>query len=403
MTERLYFENSYLSEWSARIVERTVLDGRVTVILDRSAFYPTGGGQPHDCGEISGFPVIDVRNRHDGAVLHILDGEAPGTDEVVCVLNWQRRLELMRHHSAQHILTRASEWLFGAETIGFHLTVDNATIDLNRKLDNDQIEEIVVLANHIVIENRDVECAWHSESELAGVRMRGVAPRKRVRVVRIVDFDVTACGGTHVRTTGELGLIQVTRKQQRGASTRLTYVCGERAIHDYNVKNAILRELSGVATRPINELPSAFQHQKSEIKRLKRHVKRLHSLLIESEVRELRNTSQKLGAVHLIRKVYPDNEEIDFQMLANQVQSQNNCIALLARSGQAAQLLFVCGEGHDELLQTAMAAAVEQISCAEIAFSGRQRVQSKPFAASAKILEGALNAARQQILTHLDY
>ena len=304
MTERLYFDDSYLCEWNARIVERTLLEQKAAVILDRSAFYPTGGGQPHDRGEIAGCSVVDVCAREDGAVLHVLAHAAPLADEVACALDWPRRLDLMQHHSAQHILTQASERELGAATIGFHLTEDNATIDINRLVEDDQVDAILALANQIVMENRAIHCAWFARDELAGVRMRGVGAREWLRVVNIADFDVTACGGTHVRATGELGLIQITRRQQRGESTRLTFVCGERAFQDYTAKTAILRQLSVAATRPMSKLPAAFARQREEINGLKRQVKRVQSLLIEREVRDLLGAAETIGSLRVLGKVY---------------------------------------------------------------------------------------------------
>ncbi len=401
MTERLYFDDSYLCEWNARIVERTMLEEQAAVILDRSAFYPTGGGQPHDRGEIAGCAVVDVRARVDGAVLHLLAKAAPKADKVACALEWPRRLDLMQHHSAQHILTQACVRELGAATIGFHLTKDNATIDLDCVVDDAEIDAALALANQIVMENRAIHCAWFTGAALAGVRMRGVGTRERLRVVEIAGFDATACGGTHVRATGELGLIQITRRQQRGESKRLTFVCGGRALRDYRAKNAILQQLSVAATRSMSELPAAFARQREEIQRLKRQVKRMQSLLIEGETRDLLAAAETMGSLRVVGKAYPVTAEFDLHQLAGRLQAHSDCVALLGRAGEAAQLLFVFGEAGPELLQSGMVAALALLPGAELAFVRGERAQSKLFEATEGDLEVALTAATQRIRAHL--
>ena len=285
----------------------------------------------------------------------------------------------------------------GAATIGFHLTEDNATIDLDRVVDDAQVDAALALANQIVMENRAIHCAWFTGAALAGVRMRGVGARERLRVVEIAGFDATACGGTHVRATGELGLIQITRRQQRGESKRLTFVCDGRALRDYKAKNAILKQLSIAATRSMSELPAAFARQREEIQRLKRQVKRMQSLLIERETRDLLAAAETMGSLRVVGIAYPVTAEFDLYQLAGRLQAHSDCVALLGRAGEAAQLLFVSGEAGPELLQSAMEAALALLPGAELAFVRGERAQSKPFEATERDLEVALTAATQRI------
>ena len=225
--------------------------------------------------------------------------------------------------------------------------------------------------------------------------------RERLRVVKIADFDATACGGTHVRATGELGLIQITRRQQRGESTRLTFVCGERAFQDYTAKTAILRQLSVAATRPMSKLPAAFARQREEINGLKRQVKRVQSLLIEREVRDLLGAAETIGPLRVSGKVYSIAEGFDLHQLAGCLETHSKCMALLARAGEAAQLIFVSGEARSELLQTAMEAALVLVPGVELAFARGKRAQSKPFEATERLLEMALTSAMERIRVHL--
>lgn len=401
MTEQLHYENVYLAEWNARIVERIKQDGKNALILDKSAFYPTGGGQPHDSGEISGNPVIEVYKRDDGAIIHLVENDFQLEDEVVCLLDWQRRFDFMQHHTAQHILSQSLLHLFHAETIGFHLTEANATIDLDRILDDQQVTEAVSLANSVVMSNVAVESTWIHQNELTGVRVRGVAPREIVRVVRVGKFDATACGGTHVRFTGEIGLIQVLRYQRRSKSMRITFVCGERATKDYKEKNLILNELSAIATRSFLELPHAYKEQRAEIKNLKRQIRKYQNAFTQKEACELVKYASKVKGTHLITKVFSENDEINIQKLAKYLQNHFQCIALLARSGKEAQLLFSSIDVADQILSNAMKTALDQFPNSEIAYQGKHASQSKPFIATDAELQGALETARLVILTEI--
>ena len=401
MTQQLHYENAYLAEWEARIVERIKQDGKNALVLDKSAFYPTGGGQPHDYGEISRNPVIEVYRRDDGAIVHIVENDFHTEDDVVCFLDWQRRFDFMQHHTAQHILSQSFAHLFQAETIGFHLTDINATIDLDRILEDQQITKSVSLANSVVMSNVAVESTWVHQNELGDVRVRGVAPREIIRVVRVGEFDATACGGTHVRFTGELGLIQVLRHQRRSKSTRITFVCGERALKDYKEKNQILNDLSSIATRSILELPLAYKEQQVEIKNLKRQLRKYQNTITQKEACELVKYALKVNDTHIITKVFSENDEINIQRLAKYLQNNFQCIALLAKSGKEAQLLFSSTEIMDEKLSEVMKTALDEFPNSEIAFQGKHTSQSKPFIAKDAELQKALGTARLVILTEI--
>ena len=401
MTQQLHYENAYLAKWIARIVQRIKHDGKNALILNKSAFYPTGGGQPHDCGEISGNPVFGVYQRDDGAIVHIVENDFHTEDDVVCLLDWQRRYDFMQHHTAQHILSQSFTHLFQAETIGFHLTEVNATIDLDKILDDEQIAESVSLANTVVMRNVAVESTWINQKELGDVRARGVSQREIMRVVRVGEFDATACGGTHVRFTGELGLIQVLRHQRRSKSTRITFVCGERALKDYKEKNLILNDLSSIATRSILELPHAYKEQQVEIKNLKRQLRKFQNTFTQKEACELVKYATKVNDTHIITKVFSDNDEINIQRLAKYLQNNFQCIALLAKSGIEAQLLFSSTNVMDEILSKAMKIALDKFPNSEIAFRGKHASHSKSFIAKDAELQEALETARLVIFTEI--
>jgi alanyl-tRNA synthetase len=214
-TQRLYHSDAYTTDFDAELVETTSYNGLPSVILDRTCFYPTSGGQPHDTGVLNGLPVVDVVLREaDGAVMHVLGGPATlDGPRVSGQIDWSRRFDHMRHHTGQHILSQAFVQLAQADTVGFHLSPDSVTIDLNRTdIGPATLDAAEDLANQIMAEDRPVRAYFPSDEELVMLKLRKVPDVEGAfRVVDIQDFDQNACGGTHVARTGEIGIIKVLR------------------------------------------------------------------------------------------------------------------------------------------------------------------------------------------------
>ncbi|MEJ2753492.1 MAG: alanyl-tRNA editing protein, partial [Chloroflexota bacterium] len=200
MGERSYYTDSYTSEFPARVVETQQTEGAFAVVLDRSYFYPTSGGQPNDTGTIDGIPVIDVQVRkEDGAILHMVES-LPQSEEVTAAIDWRRRFDHMQQHTGQHILSQAFIQTHGAQTIGFHLSDETATIDLDvNKIDQEAINKAEDLANRVVWQNRPVVVRWATRQEAERLPLRKIPENggEKLRLIDIVNFDLTACGGTH--------------------------------------------------------------------------------------------------------------------------------------------------------------------------------------------------------------
>ena len=232
ITERLYFADPYLTSFSARVVARAERDGRPAVALDQSAFYPEGGGQPPDAGTLDDVPVLDVQ-ADDGLVWHTL--ARPLDAEIVQGrVDWARRFDHMQQHHGQHLLSAAFEHLHGLRTISFHLGAASATIDLaGGALAAEQAFAAEELANQVIWEDRPVLARFVSAEELARLPLRKPpAVDGPVRVVSVPDFDHSACGGTHPRATGGVGLLHIRRWDRRGDAVRVEFLCGGRAVRD---------------------------------------------------------------------------------------------------------------------------------------------------------------------------
>lgn len=245
MTERLYYQDAYLTEFRAMVVE-TADDGR-RVYLDRTAFYPDSGGQPHDLGTLNGAQVVEVADEGD-RIAHIVDRPlAPG--EAAGRIDWPRRFDHMQQHSGQHLLSAALIEVCGAHTVSFHLGQELSTVELSvASLDAAAIARAERRANEIVFENRPVEVSFEDAGAAAGALR---APAKRageLRIVAIRGYDRSACGGTHVRSTGEIGPILIRRMEKIRGNLRLEFLCGMRAVRraraDFEALSRISRALA---------------------------------------------------------------------------------------------------------------------------------------------------------------
>ncbi len=341
---RLYYDDAYTRAFSARVVERLMQDGHPAVILDQTYFYPTSGGQPNDAGTLGGADVIDVTARkEDGAVIHVLSGEVSG-DQVACVVDWARRFDHMQHHTGQHILSQAFVQVADAHTVGFHLSADSITIDLDRvNLSDETIEQVELLANEVVWADRPVTARIVQPDDAEGVRIRKLPEHLLTGGLRVIDidgFDVTACGGTHVARTGEIGLIKVLKLEKRGDKTRVEFCCGGRALRDYREKNAIANQLAAGLTCALGEIPQAVARLQDDFKAAQRALKAANGLLLDAEAERLVAGAPDGDGIRLVKGVYPDRSFGDLRDLAARIAQQPRAVALLATSGDKAQVVL---------------------------------------------------------------
>lgn len=342
ITGRLYYTDSYTTSFEARIVEQTLYQDQPAVVLDRTYFYPTSGGQPHDTGTLDGVFVVDVVIREsDGAVLHVLERPLDA-ERLTGAIDWPRRFDYMQHHTGQHILSQAFIRVADAATIGFHLSPDSATIDLDRPaIDSALIEQAEDLANQIVTEDRPVRAWFPSEDELARLDLRKVPEVDgRFRVVVVEDFDANACGGTHVNRTGEIGLIKVLRAERRGEGVRVEFCCGGRALRDYREKHALMNRLAADLTTGYWDVPASLERLREENKALRREVKALRDSLLDGEAELLWQGAERAGGRALIVRQFAGRDVAEVRQLVQTLIARPATIALCGVSGEKAQLIL---------------------------------------------------------------
>jgi alanyl-tRNA synthetase len=281
VTERLYYQDCYLREFRARVID-TVDDGK-RVYLDRTAFYPTSGGQPFDTGRLGGANVIEVIDEEE-RVAHVLDA-AIMAGEVAGKIDWQRRFDHMQQHSGQHLLSAVLEELFKIPTVSFHLGSEVCTIDVTApSLAARQIEQAEERCAEIVSEARPLAITF--EDAAAGLRKESQRTGT-LRVVAIDGIDRSACGGTHVRTTAEIGPVAIRKTEKIRGNTRLEFVCGLRAQRHGRADFRSLLELSRLLSVPAAETPALVASQLERIKALEKANQRLAAEIAQREGREL--------------------------------------------------------------------------------------------------------------------
>ena len=344
MTERLYFDDAYLREWTARVVARGERDGRPVVALDRSAFYPEAGGQPGDQGMLDGVRVLDTQA--DGEVVwHFLDAPLLA-DEVRATLDWERRFLFMQQHHGQHLLSAALDQLFEARTLSAHLGEEVCTVDIdNPGLGVDELAEAEELTNQVVWQNLPIHARFVDRADLASIPLRkppGDYPR--IRIVSAGNFDHTPCGGTHPRQTGEVGMVVVRRWERRGETLRVEYVCGGRALRDYRRKNALLNRLAADLSVGIADVPVAVERIHAAEERGRRALAAAEDQLVVYEAAELAAGAERINGVPVVVRQWEGRELERVRSLGRQIAGSGG-VALLGLGGAKAQLVFSCPAG----------------------------------------------------------
>ncbi|MDB4914235.1 MAG: Alanyl-tRNA synthetase [Gemmatimonadetes bacterium] len=340
---RRYYDDSYTWQFDADVVEAA---GN-TAILDASWFYPTSGGQPHDTGTLGGANVVDVGIRSsDGAIIHTLDAPIP-TGPVAATINAVRRFDHMQQHTGQHILSQSFIRAANAATIGFHLGVETVSIDLDSAtLAEANIAEAAEVANELVSANVAVRTWFPSASELEALALRKLPDVDGpVRVVAIGDFDFSACGGTHVARSGEVGLLSVLRVERMKRGTRIEFLAGHRARADYARKHAIVQELSAALTCAPAQLTGAVAKLSATVVETRRALAVYHERDLDEEAVQLAAAATENGALRIVTRSFSGRPVDDVKGLALRLTAEPNVIALFGITGARTQLIFARSEG----------------------------------------------------------
>jgi alanyl-tRNA synthetase len=323
-TDRGYAVNPYQTEFEAKVIGAKTIHGRQGVVLDRTFFYPTSGGQPHDTGTLQGVRVLDVVEK-DGAVIHVVDGKIPA-GKVRGKVDWTRRFDHMQQHTGQHVLSEAFFHVLGAETIGFNLSEEVTTIDLAASgLTWEKIRQVEEEANRVVFENLQVRIHEATEETFSRFPLRKPpSVDGNIRIVEVDKYDWSACCGTHVRATGEIGLIKIIRFEKYKDGSRVTFLCGYRTLRAMQQKTEMLETASRRLSFAESELVNGIDRLLEQQKRLKKLEKQL--LVYEAAERSAR--ARKVGRLFFDHDVFTDRDVKSAQALCRQMTANPKMVCL---------------------------------------------------------------------------
>jgi alanyl-tRNA synthetase len=335
-TERLYYNDPYLLEFDATVVDTQMVGNKLGVILDKTAFYPTSGGQPYDLGTLNDATIIDCfEEGSTGRVVHVVDGNIAG-QSIHGRIDRDRRIDHMQQHSGQHVLSHAFLELFDWPTMSFHLGAVSCTIDLPAEsISLEQADKAADLANLIVFENRGVDVRYVAHEEIAEAGLR--KPTERTGDIRIIDiagYDRSACGGTHVRMTGEIGPILIIGLERVKKQARVEFICGLRVLRYARQANRTLATISQTVSAAPFETAAAVRTLWDEHQSARKRIEDLESELMDHEAAQFRVTNGFAAAAFKNRGI----EKL--KILAAKICARPGTIALLADDSDQLRVVF---------------------------------------------------------------
>ena len=417
MTDRLYYTDSYRRECDATIERVEERDGRTVVVLDRTVFYPPSGGQPFDTGTLGSSPIVDVIDQDDGSIAHVVEGDAqnvapvlapdfspakPAASVVVqdfgradvaqdfsparpaapvvaqgfspaksihATIDWPRRFDHMQQHTGQHVLSAAFDKLFGARTVGFHLGAESSTIDLSRDVSPRDIAAAEAEANRIVWDDRPVTIRFATAEEAVTLPLRKrdqqdkPAREGNLRLIEVEDFDLSACGGTHVARTGAIGIIAIGSWEKFKGGQRIEFLCGDRALGRFHSMRDTVAAAVRLLSIPVAELPGAIERLQVDAKDQKRAMIALNAELARYRADELAASADATDKGRLVLRAI-DADAGGLKALAVAIAALPGHIVVLVSTTRPA--LVVVARSEDRPVQ-----ASQVLSALAAKFGGR--------------------------------
>ena len=352
MTHRLYYTDPYLHAFDATVVGVEARLDRASVVLDQTAFYPTSGGQPFDTGTLGGWRVVDVIDEDDGTIAHVIDVTATNSAAMLAPgqtvhgeVDWARRFDHMQQHTGQHVLSAAFDKLFSIRTVSFHLGAEGSTIDLARAVSHAEIVAVEREANRVVWEDRPVTIRFADAAEAAALPLRKEPARGgTLRLIDVEQFDLSACGGTHVSRSGGIGIIAVAGSERFKGGQRIEFVCGGRALRRFeSLRDSVAASVRLLSVLP-EEIPAAIERLQGEAKDQKRAFSALQTDLARFRADELAQTAETTSPGQLVLRSI-DGDAASLKSLAMAIASKPGHVVVLV--SQSRPLLIVAARSAD--------------------------------------------------------
>ena len=368
MTDRLYYDETYLREFDASVTVLRPYGDKWAVALDRSAFYPTSGGQPFDTGTLNTLSVSDVFVDDDGEVWHIVDAPLAVGETVHGQIDWARRFDHMQQHAGEHMIAGAVWRQLHGSTIGLHLGADCSTIDVTMPngethLSDAQIRALEDDVNDQIQRDVPIRCWFPSADELKALPLRKPPTvHEHIRIVAIGDCEMVACGGTHPSSAGQIALVKIIGAHPSKGKLRLSFLCGNRAVMDYRARYNVCERAAGLLSAQVAQIPNGIERLTKQLASLERELDRLRRdsamahLTALSEQTPLEN-GRKVIAARL--EALPMDA---LRRLASALIERENCIVLLASPKDGSDmLLFARSAGIDEDMSTLLRQTVASV------------------------------------------
>jgi alanyl-tRNA synthetase len=347
MTHKLYLDHQYLRRFTSTVSHIIETGEKPGIILEKTLFYPSSGGQPHDTGTINDIPVIDLFEDESRQVVHLLAEPVAG-NRVEGRINWQRRFDHMQQHTGQHLLSQAFLVAANAQTLSFHMGDQSSTLDLNKAgFSMKTITAVEDLANRIIYENRPVIIRIIGKNDLDRYPVRKPpAVDDNIRIVEIKEFDFSPCGGTHCSKTGEIGIVKIRRFENYKGGTRIHFLCGVRALKDYQEKSNVIRQIGEYLSAGETDLYNNIKKNRDELKSLRRENSNLSKRYLHHEAQALFSERKEIDAINIIVKTFEDRHPQELKALAQKVMENfpNTVVLFGAKAEGQASLFFMRSE-----------------------------------------------------------
>ncbi len=363
----LYQQNVTILEFEATIVECLILpDGRSGVVLDRTYFYPTGGGQEHDTGTIGSARVVDVLKDEDHSrLVHVVEGEV-SLGRVKASIDAERRLRHMQHHTAQHLLTQCILRQTGYETVSANINgYSPSTLDIvASKIDKSDLDQAELMANQIIYEDRLVKTYFVSPEGLKSIPLR--RPPKvteNIRIVEIDSYDYSPCGGTHILRTGSIGLVKVLKAERQNDKMRINFISGLQAMEVFHDMYDALTGLANKMTISWQDIPEVVSRQSEQLSTIQKELLVLRQASVKYEARQLVDEAEARAGIRIVKVGYEGRPVSELRLLGDELKKISGVVAFLSSyDGQKVSLIVTCGEGTGKDSRQLLLAQLTRIS-----------------------------------------
>lgn len=344
--DKLYYKDQYLKEFTAEILDVIEVNVTFHVVLDKTAFFPGGGGQHCDLGYIENHKVIDVFEK-DGLIYHVTETKPIKIHKVKCKIDWNRRLDGMQQHLGQHVLSGCFFTLFNANTVSVHVGKEISTVDIQGFLDEESIRKAEKMANEIIQENIEVEFLTPSKKELKKLKLRRDLPNtdEQIRIVKIGDLDINACCGVHPSKTLDLQIIKIRRWEKHKGATRIEYLTGKRAVEDYFRKDEFRNKICKFLNCGEEDAIHSMNKLSNELKDIKEENRKIKLEMADYQIKEMKENAIKVNKLNVVKKIYNDGDLKYLTKIAEKITLDDNMVVLFAiKFEDKVNLIFACSK-----------------------------------------------------------